>query len=1155
VPGAEPIPGYRVVERLGSGGYGEVWKVTAPGDVPKALKIVFGGLGLHAEQEQKSLERIKSVRHPFLLSLERFEVLENQLLIITELADKSLLDRYLECHAAGQAGIPRDELLGYMRDAAEALDYMSATHDLQHQDVKPQNLLLLAGRVKVADFGLVKELAGTRVTATGGATPVYAPPEAYDGWISRHSDQYSLAIVFQEMLTGVRPFPGTTALQLARQHTSARPLLDPLPAYDRPVVARALAKVPDQRFPSCRDFAAALIAAPTAPPPAARPVAPAPAFTPVVIDEPTKGGLDLGQKTLRMEGERRAQKTPEPEEGSARAEAGGTRPMLVLGVGGLAGAVLLRLGRLRAERADSRAALPTFRLLFLDSDPAKMRRVRQPPGGGEGLGMEETLLTPLYAPEHYRSRARGLLRWLDRRWLYGIPRSLLTEGLRPLGRLALVDNAPSVLEKLREALAQVSGGQARDAAVAATGLTLRDEAPRVFVVASISGGTGGGMLLGLAYAVRQVLTDLHLSPDGICGILLHATSKKPAEQVLARANAQATLREIAHFSRPDATYPGDTNEGLSAARIGTHPFSDCYVVHVGDGLSADDAQAAAADNVAEYLHMDADVGGAFLDRFRQDSHPPPDSTPLAPPVRGFGFHRTGFPRQSLVAAAASRLCHQLVELWPGPNDDTVRTWGVETARGWLAELYVDEESLVSRCWEAAAAVFGESPESYFRRMLAQPEGALDPAASEMTRLLEHVDTLIGAGPASPGRDDAAPTAAETALQGRARVLGGELAGGLVDGLISLVETPGGRLAAGEAATSWLTEKVRSLVEGMRARLMTQVRPHRQALRGRLVAGKGGSPKGSFRLLRIALWNTDAADPDRQILEYCWVRLAELALANALEVLAVIQKQLAQFTRELATARQVLGKWVQALRPAGKKAAVSTEHEPPRPSRELLPGKAANLDEAAAVLCGKLGPEVLPELDERFQAEVLSGHGGLWRLLLEPRSEQSNPPAERIWAEMEKRAGALVSSALEDVSAARLFLDLYPRPEQAEQALAAQLKSATPKPQTSGGWQRLVVGLPGGSAGDKVKEMIEKTAAGVSITVIPTQDDLLLCFEVANVPLVQAAVAVGGSDVPDELKDQVLSRTDVAWAPLMPGAVAVSPGAPTVRAAEAPRSAR
>src|SRR5262249_9179118 len=155
---------------------------------------------------------------------------------------------------AGLWGIPRAELLGYLRDAADALDYMRETHDLQHLDVKPQNLLLIAGRMKVADFGLVKELNNTCVTATGGVTPVYAPPEAFDGRVSRYSDQYSLAIVYQEMLTGLRPFPGRTAMQLAAQHTGSPPLLDPLPPSDRPVIARALAKAPEARFPTCREM-------------------------------------------------------------------------------------------------------------------------------------------------------------------------------------------------------------------------------------------------------------------------------------------------------------------------------------------------------------------------------------------------------------------------------------------------------------------------------------------------------------------------------------------------------------------------------------------------------------------------------------------------------------------------------------------------------------------------------------------------------------------------------------------------------------------------------------------------------------------------------------------------------------------------------------
>src|SRR5579883_2033337 len=196
---AELATGYRLVERLGTGGYGDVWKATAPGGLAKAVKFVFGATdGPQAEQELKALNRIKEVRHPFLLSLERIDVVDGQLVIITELADGSLLDRFVQCVRAGLQGIPRDELLAHLRDAADALDYMARVHGLQHLDVKPQNLLLVGDRIKVADFGQVRRLGGAGTTAPG-VTPVYATPEAFDGRVSRYSDQYSLAIVYQEM--------------------------------------------------------------------------------------------------------------------------------------------------------------------------------------------------------------------------------------------------------------------------------------------------------------------------------------------------------------------------------------------------------------------------------------------------------------------------------------------------------------------------------------------------------------------------------------------------------------------------------------------------------------------------------------------------------------------------------------------------------------------------------------------------------------------------------------------------------------------------------------------------------------------------------------------------------------------------------------------
>jgi len=254
-PNYEPIPGYKTIEKIGEGGFGEVWKASAPGGLLKAIKFVNTSQGVHkAALEKQSIDRIKSIRHPFILSMERVDITDGILMVVMELADKNLWGRYKEYKAKGLPGIPKTELIKYLFEAAEALDLIQSQYQLQHLDIKPHNLFLVQNHLKIGDFGLVRELTFNSNDYQGTITPVYSPPELIEGWPSKYSDQYSLAIVYQEMATGKRPFEADNLRKLIQMHLNEEPDLSSLPHLERPVLAKALSKIPEQRYASCQEF-------------------------------------------------------------------------------------------------------------------------------------------------------------------------------------------------------------------------------------------------------------------------------------------------------------------------------------------------------------------------------------------------------------------------------------------------------------------------------------------------------------------------------------------------------------------------------------------------------------------------------------------------------------------------------------------------------------------------------------------------------------------------------------------------------------------------------------------------------------------------------------------------------------------------------------
>ena len=610
--GFEPIAGYVLKEKLGSGGYGDVWSADAPGGLQKAIKIVHGSIDeSRAASELKSLQRIRQVNHPFILSLERIEVVENQLIIVTELAQGSLLDRFAEYREKGFSGVARDRLLNYMKDAAEGLDFLCQKHDLQHLDVKPGNLLLVSDRIKVADFGLVKDLQSNTQSLMGGLTPTYAAPEMFDGRPGRYSDQYSLAIVYQEMLTGSLPFRGRTTAQLANEHLHKAPALSELPAPERAVLAKALSKKPQQRYSDCKEMVLALDhAANKGDSTESEPIVQVRGWSPNLTNANSRqlNGHPATRNSANVPANARSRlpagtpKNPAPDNAEARnnakvdiAPSSVTEPSLFIAVGGMAiDAISLLRKQLFAQTSKSNIS---DRFLVLDTDSRALEPLvdRSSPSR---LDYGSVIHLPIKTPNYYREETQPFSQ-LSRRWVYNIPRTQQTEGVRPLGMLAFLDHASLVFDRLQMALSDlIEQNEAR-------------KTVRVKLITSLMGGTGSAMVSEIGFMVRQAAETLGITVqlELICSC---ASPCPTALGDLASASAMASLLEINHYFKTGGLHPGLPK--IPDCGIHRPPFDHVRIIYGGQ-LGDDDDKANTSREIAALL----------LSRLQSPEYDPTDS--------------------------------------------------------------------------------------------------------------------------------------------------------------------------------------------------------------------------------------------------------------------------------------------------------------------------------------------------------------------------------------------------------------------------------------------------------------------------------------------------------------------------------------------------
>jgi serine/threonine-protein kinase len=261
---------YKIVRELGRGAMGVVYHAIDPNiGRPVAIKTIQLGGSRKPEEQDRLRERLfrearsaGMLSHPGIVTVYDVEQQGELAYIAMEYVDGPTLDQLL----SDQPPLAPEKLFSVLAQTAAALDY-AHQKGIVHRDIKPANIMIARdGTTKITDFGIAKFTSSDQLTMTGSivGTPHYMSPEQVQGHsVDGRSDQFSLAVIAYEALTGEKPYSGehltTVVYKIVTEQPAPLHRLNPsLSGGIESAVSKALAKKPDARYRNCQEFVDAL---------------------------------------------------------------------------------------------------------------------------------------------------------------------------------------------------------------------------------------------------------------------------------------------------------------------------------------------------------------------------------------------------------------------------------------------------------------------------------------------------------------------------------------------------------------------------------------------------------------------------------------------------------------------------------------------------------------------------------------------------------------------------------------------------------------------------------------------------------------------------------------------------------------------------------